>query len=71
MIDKREHEPGEEVHLKHAEKVGNLHKFIVGAEIAADGASGGNEVAIGNLDVMKAGSWYMSLEILSLILKAA
>ncbi|KAK0707167.1 hypothetical protein B0T21DRAFT_455199 [Apiosordaria backusii] len=60
MFDKREHQPEEEVRLKYAEKFGsgNLHKFTVGAAVAAEG----NAAALGNLDMMKAGSWYMSLE---------
>lgn len=59
MFDKREHQPEEEVRLRRADKVGsgNLHKFTVGAALAADG----NAPALGSLDLMKAGSWYLSM----------
>lgn len=63
IFEKREHQPEEEVRLKYAEKFGsgNLHKFTVGAaDLAAEGI---NAAAVGgNLDLMKAGSWYISIE---------
>lgn len=60
MFSQRKHQPQEEVRLKWAKKFGggNLHKFTVGAAVAADG----NAAAVGSLDIMKAGTWYMSVE---------
>ena len=50
--------------LKWAEMFGggNLHKFTVGAAVAAD--AGGNAVpAVWSLYVMKTATWYMSVDV--------